>query len=191
MIGPDLIDLIATETLWPRTDVAMRYRYLTAAGMLPKGGRGRNAPHLDSRHAAALLVAVLADAPQSGAAEAVRAIDGAGRGTLHLADGTVVAEGSFLDVVAQIIDSYRSPNPATVAAAERVANITVCTAAGVSRGKALILLPSGGGIETTFGTDSAPIHPGNLTIRRVTGAPQALLRKIAHAMGATTERRTA
>ena len=59
-----LVERIVSATGKPGEDVRARAKRLRQSQMLPSGPRGRGAPHIDSTHAVALLLTVLAGNPQ-------------------------------------------------------------------------------------------------------------------------------
>ena len=141
---PEVVELIANVTEWPKSDVAMRVRYLTPDGWLPKGGRGLNSPDLTERHMAALVIAVLAGGPQAEAAKTVRTIGERAAPTLVSAPGPsrplsttspnrkpLFASGTtFIDALAQAIAWRRDKNPL----GDSVVGVGVHTEAGESVG---------------------------------------------------------
>jgi len=70
----ELTNLLSEVTGWPRHDIAMRTRYLIPSGLLPRGGRGLNAPHLDDHHIAAMIIATLVGGVQTDAPKLVRSV---------------------------------------------------------------------------------------------------------------------
>ncbi|MEI8395375.1 MAG: hypothetical protein WCF85_11610 [Rhodospirillaceae bacterium] len=122
-----VIDVMASRLGVSNRDLAMRARYLTPAGWLPKGGRGNNAPQLESRHAAALLVSALIPCSQIESPTALHAL--AGQGTAKIVilptgqlvealpnqpapeNGVDFTSGNFIEVLGQVLDYLRQPDP--------------------------------------------------------------------------------
>ena len=53
-------EVIHQATLHPMPDITIRARRLREAGLLPQGGRGIHAAHLDAKHIAYLLIGLMA-----------------------------------------------------------------------------------------------------------------------------------
>lgn len=121
---PQTVSVIAETSGWPKADVQMRARYLGPAGLLPKGGRGLNAPDLEPHHAANLLLATLCGGPQTEAVQAVQTCGAkSGTGAWLMPDGEAVpyagpgratlipAGTTFLDSITQVLAWRRDQHP--------------------------------------------------------------------------------
>ncbi len=104
-----------------RADVRLRARYLREGGLLPMGGRGRGAPHMDSTAAARLVLAILANTSQTTSPPAVQRLSAMEPRPAELPaysrrdfpDWTPppLFTADLLGSLAQLLDWWRLPDP--------------------------------------------------------------------------------
>ena len=113
-------EVIQQVTMHPMPDITIRARRLREAGLLPQGGRGIHAAHLDAKHIAYLLIGVMAY-PVGPVVKVERNTSKIYKlkspGSLILSPSKrenewieVSPKGSFLNGIATLLECYQHPD---------------------------------------------------------------------------------
>ena len=94
---------LSSLSFWSESEIAQCTRYLRGAGLLPIGGRGLNAPDIEPKHAALILIGLAAARRAADVDKAVEIY-----GSMPPVGEAFAGAATFAEALASILASWRS-----------------------------------------------------------------------------------